>query len=146
MVDHALILCGSDLDRHECHIVMRVPHRVCCPLSLDSNLLTCRRSMIKYDVILDDYAVVASMPAPRSNFASALLAGQGYVIGGFETTNTAARSIPKVGFSLNHCVLDILVTRFTRSCFLQHDSPSTSTHIDTTRTPLPLLQTTAEQS
>ena len=52
--------------------------------------------MTKYDVILDQYTVVASMPAPRSNFATALVNGQGYIIGGFESANTAARSIPNV--------------------------------------------------
>lgn len=52
--------------------------------------------MTKYDVILDQYTLKASMPAPRSNFASALLNGRGYIIGGFESTNTAARSIPNV--------------------------------------------------
>ena len=52
--------------------------------------------MTKYDVILDHYTPVASMPAPRSNFASVLLNGQGYIIGGFESANTAARSIPNV--------------------------------------------------
>ena len=61
--------------------------------------------MIKYDVILDEYSVVASMPAPRSNFASALLGGRGYVIGGFETANTAARSLPKVSSCCSRLVL-----------------------------------------
>ena len=70
-----------------------------------SMLLSAPCRMIKYDAILDDYTAVASMPAPRSNFASALLNGRGYIIGGFETTNTAARSLPKVNFWCSCSVL-----------------------------------------
>ncbi len=77
--------------------------------------------MIKYDVILDEYTVVASMPAPRSNFASALLNGQGYIIGGFETTNTAARSIPKASSSSAvWCFALQLHTHGKLSCFCKY--------------------------
>ena len=99
------MLCRSAKCAALCKWRMGWPAHRCWPFAfVRCNVLgIVARSTVKYDVILDEYKLAASMPAPRSNFAAALLNGRGYIIGGYETTNTAARGIPKVGRDLGAC-------------------------------------------